>query len=503
MHARSPTLSPSQSPPTKRRAPAVNSSSRRSLSFQMPHSPARRSLSPPPPVYSDRFVPSRSSGDLSVEYSVAFNSLQREKAAAASPPSATKERDENMYARAAYEQVLRSEMFGGPEDSSSPPSLSKNAGPVSPLATSKRRLLQFSSDPRSPPRGQAGLASPYSMSALSEHSKTLLMSPQKTPRKIGKTPYKVLEAPAIQDDFYLNLIDWGPQNILGVGLGSSVYLWNAQTAAVSRMVDLGSDLVASLAWPERGSLLAVGTNGGECVVWDAAAGREVRSLKSHRNRVGTLCWNGSILTSGSRDRFIYHHDLRSPKPYVAKLAGHKQEVCGLQWSPDGQYLASGGNDNRLLVWSPHASTPVQKYTEHTAAVKAIAWSPHQRGLLASGGGTADRSIRFWNVLTGAPLHSVDTGSQVCNLAWSKNVNEIVSTHGYSQNQVVIWSYPSMSPLARLTGHLMRVLYLAVSPDGQTIVTGAGDETLRFWAVFPPSGSKEVSRSGMAANITIR
>lgn len=74
--------------------------------------------------------------------------------------------------------------------------------------------------------------------------------------------------------------------------------------------------------------------------------------------------------------------------------------------------------------------------------------------------------------------------QVCNLAWSKNVNEIVSTHGYSQNQIIVWKYPTMSKLATLTGHTLRVLYLAMSPDGQTIVTGAGDETLRFWNVFP-------------------
>ena len=34
--------------------------------------------------------------------------------------------------------------------------------------------------------------------------------------------------------------------------------------------------------------------------------------------------------------------------------------------------------------------------------------------------------------------------QVCNLAWSKNVNELVSTHGYSQNQIMVWKYPSMT-----------------------------------------------------------
>jgi WD40 repeat protein len=44
--------------------------------------------------------------------------------------------------------------------------------------------------------------------------------------------------------------------------------------------------------------------------------------------------------------------------------------------------------------------------------QAIAWSPHHHGLLASGGGTADRCIRFWNTLTGQPMQSIDTGSQV-------------------------------------------------------------------------------------------
>lgn len=81
--------------------------------------------------------------------------------------------------------------------------------------------------------------------------------------------------------------------------------------------------------------------------------------------------------------------------------------------------------------------------------------------------------RFWNTTTNSALNCMDTGSQVCNLSWSKNVNEVVSTHGYSQNQIIVWKYPSMTKLATLTGHTLRVLYLAVSPDGQTIVTGAG------------------------------
>ena len=52
------------------------------------------------------------------------------------------------------------------------------------------------------------------------------------------------------------------------------------------------------------------------------------------------------------------------------------------------------------MWSPKTPEPVLKFYDHEAAVKAVAWSPHQHGLLVSGGGTADRTIRFRNTLTG-------------------------------------------------------------------------------------------------------
>jgi cell division cycle 20-like protein 1 (cofactor of APC complex) len=125
-----------------------------------------------------------------------------------------------------------------------------------------------------------------------------------------------------------------------------------------------------------------------------------------------------------------------------------------------------------------------KFSTHKAAVKAIAWSPHQSSLLTSGGGTADRCIKFYNIQAGLEVNSVDTGSQVCNLMFSKSSNELVSTHGYSDNAIVVWKCPSMKKLATLTGHSLRVLYLALSPDAETVVTGAGDETLRFWKIFP-------------------
>jgi cell division cycle 20-like protein 1 (cofactor of APC complex) len=82
-------------------------------------------------------------------------------------------------------------------------------------------------------------------------------------RKISKLPCKVLDAPALQDDYYLNLIDWGSQNLLAVGLGSSVYIWNANNSKVSKLCDLGiSDSATSVSWSPKGPHFALGTNSG-------------------------------------------------------------------------------------------------------------------------------------------------------------------------------------------------------------------------------------------------
>ncbi|KAK3018896.1 hypothetical protein RJ639_005101 [Escallonia herrerae] len=416
---------------------------------------------------SDRFIPCRSTSRL---HTFGLNDKT------ASP---VKEGGNEAYLR-----VLRRELFGS--DVGSPVVVaggggkSNKGGGGSPVLSPSKNMFRFMTD-------QSGSSSPYSPSVLGEGSGQSWESPTppKPPRKVPKTPHKVLDAPALQDDFYLSLVDWSSQNVLAVGLGTCVYLWTASTSKVTKLCDLGpNDGVCSVQWTREGSYISIGTSLGQVQIWDGTQCKRVRTMSGHQTRTGVLAWSSRILSSGSRDRNILQHDLRVSNDFVSKLVGHKSEVCGLKWSHDDRELASGGNDNQLLVWNQHSQLPVLKLTEHTAAVKAIAWSPHQTGLLASGGGTADRCIRFWNTTNGNQLNSVDTGSQVCNLGWSKNVNELVSTHGYSQNQIMVWKYPSMAKVATLTGHGMRVLYLAMSPDGQTIVTGAGDETLRFWNVFP-------------------
>ena len=320
-------------------------------------------------------------------------------------------------------------------------------------------------------------------------------------RKISIKPYKELPAPNLMDDFYLNLLDWSSKNQIAVGCTSSVILWNNNKTQSETLFtyeqteqnnlpnnENNSKYVSSLIWSEEGDKLAVGNSMGLVELYDINKKELISSYKGHAYRVGVVSWNRNIISSGSKDYSIITRDIRckdNEENIIRKFYGHQQEVCGLKWSFDGSQLASGGNDNNLMVWSLHSNKPLMCNNDHIAAVKAIAWSPHQHNILASGGGTADRTIRFWNTNSFEPIFKIDTGSQVCNLVFSKSSNELVSTHGYSLNQINVWKLPYMQKIATLTGHSFRVLYLSLSPDGQSIVTGAGDKTLKFWNIFPP------------------
>ncbi|KAI9505181.1 WD40-repeat-containing domain protein, partial [Coemansia spiralis] len=341
------------------------------------------------------------------------------------------------------------------------------------------------------PRNLFGRVSPvhevYQQSKLTREARRIL-SPRPTSRRIQKDPVKVLDAPGIRDDYYLNLMDWSSANQVSVALNSEVYVWDAKSSETSRLCDVNTgetEWVTAVRWAESGKHLAVGLNSGAVQIWDVNQGRKIRTFNAHTRRVGVVEWNQSVVSTGGRDKRIYNHDIRMREgSVVSTFYGHEQEVCGLRWSPDRTQLASGGNDNQLLVWDMRR--PLFRLTEHMAAVKALAWSPTQAGLLASGGGTDDRCIRLWNTHTGQQVSWHDTKSQVCNLSWSHDGTELVSTHGYSENHIILWKYPAMQPMGLLSGHTKRVLYLAHSPDGQTIATAAGDETIRFWEVFAKS-----------------
>lgn len=185
-----------------------------------------------------------------------------------------KEADEE--ANQTYHTLLRSELFANEIPQSIPQHLSTRATPsthdpprahtppptgpsstnMTPSTPSKNLFTYMSPNSRTPQSRHTfktdTRAEIYSLSPIRFDSQRMLLSPRKQARSVSKIPYKVLDAPELKDDFYLNLVDWGSSGVLGVGLGACVYMWNSVTGKVDKLCELGEgDSVTSVSWIQR------------------------------------------------------------------------------------------------------------------------------------------------------------------------------------------------------------------------------------------------------------
>lgn len=359
---------------------------------------------------------------------------------------------------------------------------------------SNMRILAYKEKVPTPEVGyQSKLQSLYSRNNISNMATSI------STRPLPSSPEKTLNAPDMRNDYYLNLLDWGANNLLAVGLENTVYFWDPSTGAVNQITPCqNGDHVCSVAWlKDGGDYIAIGTSSNEVQLWDGHALKKVRTMGGHQNCVTSLSWNHHVLSSGGMDSLIINHDVRVADHIVSVYHGHDQYICNLEWSLDGRYLASGGNDNRVCIFSNHLErdqTAEFVLTDHMAAVKALAWCPYQSHLLATGGGSADRCIKLWNGSTGTLLNSIDTGSQVCALKWNPHEKELLSSHGYAKNQLCLWKFPNMTLIKEFYGHESRILHLAISPDGTVVCSAGADEKLSFWRMFGTSQTEKKSVS---------
>lgn len=306
---------------------------------------------------------------------------------------------------------------------------------------------------------------------------------------IGQNAIRVLDAPGIADDYYPSIIDWSRTDVIASALGPSLYVWKESSLAggtPNLLFEMENErLVTGVSWsPGEPHTLAIGTEDSLVNIWNAEEGLQVRSLRGHLGRVTCLDWNGPLLSTGSLDASVKNWDLRLAQPLVSTFNEgaeyHTAEICGIAWSNDGTTLASGGADNKLNLWSMDMATHRATMDDHCASVKAIAWCPWQSNLLASGGGLGDGTIMFWNTDSRIRLDFVETGSQVSSLIWSTATKELISSHGFSSNEIVVYAYPTMTPLVEWRSHKKRVVDIALSPDNDTLLSASGDETLMFW-----------------------
>ena len=451
----------------------------------------------------------------------------------------------------------------------------------------------------------------------------------------------------LRDDYYCTVLAYCTTlRTLAVGLANRVYLWSEEFGVKYPPDDPSNrpiTYVTSLSFSstEGGhSILAIGRNTGQICLWSLDDEEDIRfkaqqptaiacvsfkPVTTHRpsERFGSIVATEELLV-GDESGDVYYYSIEwmtrnqvdihgwiGSMKLLAKISMHSQQICGLAWSPTGDYFATGANDNACCLFqvneilkqssvpdtvtfyrrplqslidglgipscpatfpqppiltslsetvapndtshrgSPNAAGPLsilhrasvvpgqggsllvgdgrQKHKWiHSAAVKAIAFCPWQRGLIATGGGSNDRAIHFYHTFSGACLATINVHAQVTSLIWSTTRREIAATFGYAQPEhpyrIAVFSWPECRQMVAIPWQSdMRALLAIPYPRGPgetrchtrlgeqwysrtgeegCIVVACSDESVKFHEVWSGAARATGSNFGLLGGSAI-
>ena len=178
--------------------------------------------------------------------------------------------------------------------------------------------------------------------------------------------------------------------------------------------------------------------------------------------------------------WLWQTDLASGEigPHLQTFQGHQNWICSVVFSHDGQYLASGSADRTVKVWDVSTGKCLHTLAGHTNWVMSVAFSP-DGAYLASG--SADHTIKLWEVATGKCLHTLAEHARgVWSIAFSPTGDSLVS--GSVDRTVKVWDPETGECQHTLSGHEHGVWSVAFSPTGDALASGSADQTIKLWDV---------------------
>jgi len=266
-------------------------------------------------------------------------------------------------------------------------------------------------------------------------------------------------------------------------------VWNARVKAVEHVLDAGNEARSALAADYFSSgfditdMLAVGYADGLIRLWLVTANQPMRILRGHAGSVLSVAYSpqGDHLASAGQDGTIHIWDLNQTSDTPAMIwKGHAGPVLDVAYSPDGNSLVSSGADGTLRIWDTRTGT-AQVITGHKDAVWSVAFSPDGQ-YLASG----DQSgvICFWRASTGVQLEALPGhAGPAYDVSFSADGTLVASAS--SDTTIKIWDFASGTLLTTILREAP-VLSVNFSSDNQQLVFGLENGT---WGMVRLSGGK--------------
>jgi WD40 repeat protein/transcriptional regulator with XRE-family HTH domain/energy-coupling factor transporter ATP-binding protein EcfA2 len=161
-----------------------------------------------------------------------------------------------------------------------------------------------------------------------------------------------------------------------------------------------------------------------------------------------------------------------------EFKGHTSDVWGVDFSPDGKYLATGSSDKTTRVWDLATGKTIRIFSRGSS--EGVAFSPDGKYVLTAN--TEDHTASLWDVASGQEMQvfAGHTGS-VGDGAFSPD-GKLIVTAGGEDLTARIWDVATGETLHILTGHTAHVIRVAFSPDGKYVLTSSADRAARLWDV---------------------